>query len=367
MPENVPTGLDGRRLPEAAQRALRERAIAAYKQGMKRGDITRALGMSRQWVWKVLRSFDKHGERAAVIGHRRGPKSETVGKMKVLTSQEERQLQAWIVDKNPKQMKFEWALWTRRAVQELVKAQFGKDIAIRTVGEYFKRWGMTPQRPKKKALQQDPEKVAAWLEQVYPAISKRAKEEGATIFWQDETAVKQDSNWVRGYAPKGQTPILLEDTRGKYGAPVMVSAINNQGKCFFLFQRKAVTSYDFIRFLHRLIADTRAAGRKLFVICDNAKIHHSRLVQAWTKKHESEIELFFLPAYSPTLNPDEYLNRHLKTELRLRPSGTHEKNLERAREFMNKCRQDPEKITRCFEPEEVRYARHCAKDLPKAS
>ena len=101
MSENVPTGLDGRRLPEAAQRALRERAIAAYKQGMKRGDITRALGMSRQWVWKVLRSFDKHGERAAVIGHRRGPKSETVGKMKVLTSQEERQLQAWIVDKNP--------------------------------------------------------------------------------------------------------------------------------------------------------------------------------------------------------------------------------------------------------------------------
>ena len=96
----------------------------------------------------------------------------------------------------------------------------------------------------------------------------------------------------------------------------MLSAINNQGKVFFMLQRMAVNSYHFIRFLHRLILDLGSDGRKLFVICDNARIHHSKLVKAWAKKHEAEIEIFHMPAYSPELNPDEFLNRSLKTELR---------------------------------------------------
>ena len=145
----------------------------------------------------------------------------------------------------------------------------------------MKRWNMTPQLPKKKALQQDPVAVSKWLEETYPQIEQRAKAENALILWQDETAVKQDSNWVRSYAPRGQTPVLIDNARTNYGAPVMISAVNNQGKCFLLLQRKAVNAYHFIRFLHRLILDLGSGGRKLFVICDNARIHHARLVQRW--------------------------------------------------------------------------------------
>ena len=111
--------LDGRHLPEEALRALRARAIAAARKGVKRGEIARILGMSRNWVWKTLRAAEKHGEEAAIAGHKRGPKDETIGVMRILTPKEEAQLQKWIVDENPAQMKFPWAVWTRKAVQVL--------------------------------------------------------------------------------------------------------------------------------------------------------------------------------------------------------------------------------------------------------
>lgn len=141
-------------------------------------------------------------------------------------------------------------------------------------------------------MQQDPVAVGKWLEETYPQIEQRAKAENALILWQDETAVKQDSNWVRSYAPRGQTPVLIENARKNYGAPVMISAINIQGKSFFLSQRKAVNAYRFIRFLRRLILDLGGNGRKLFVICDNARIHHARIVQRWIEARGKEIEPF---------------------------------------------------------------------------
>lgn len=348
--------LDGRKLSLSTQKALRQRVIEAYKKGIKRTQIAKTFGMSRQWVWKVLRAFEKHGEEAAIAGHSRGPKPETSDKMRRLSRQEEAKLMAWIIDSNPSQLKFPWAVWTRKAVRDLIRREFGKEIAIRTISAYMKRWNMTPQRPKKKALQQDPVAVSKWLEETYPQIEQRAKAENALILWQDETAVKQDSNWVRSNAPKGQTPVLVENARTNYGAPVMISAINNQGKCFFLLQRKAVNAYHFIRFLHRLILDLGGNGRKLFVICDNARIYHARIVQRWIEAHEKEIELFYLPAYWPTLNPDEYLNRNLKTELRLQAAGTHDDNLERAHAFMERCQRETWRVQACFLPEDVQYA-----------
>jgi transposase len=148
--------LDGRKLSLSAQKALRQRVIEAYKKGIKRTQIAKTFGMSRQWVWKVLRAFEKHGEEAAIAGHSRGPKPETSDKMRRLSRQEEAKLMAWIIDSNPSQLKFPWAVWTRKAVRDLIRREFGKEIVIRTVSAYMKRWNMTPQRPKKKALQQDP-------------------------------------------------------------------------------------------------------------------------------------------------------------------------------------------------------------------
>lgn len=347
--------IDGRSVTQEGQSELRRRAIEFWKQGLRPAEIARGLGMTRQWVSKILNRAKSDGPEAAIKGKKRGPKEEASAARRILSPQQEKYLRNLIIDKTPWQMQLPFALWTRRAVIDVVKHKFGIEMPLTTAGLYLKRWGMSPQRPKKKALQQDEQAVKKWLETDYPAIAERAKKENALIFWEDETAVQQDTNWVRGYAPVGQTPTIVHDRRSCYGAPVMISAVNNQGKCFFCFQKKAVNAYSFIRFLHRLVLDNAHEGRKLFVICDNARIHHAKLVKHYVEKHEKELELFFLPAYSPELNPDEYLNRGLKTELRQKPVMNHKTTLETAKALMESFKELVSPILKCFDSKDVRY------------
>lgn len=348
--------VDGRSVATEGQIELRRRALEFRKQGLHLAAIARNLGMSRQWATKLFKRAEAEGVEAAISGKKRGPSQKSSDSRKKLTEKQQEQLRRWIVDKTPWQMSLPFALWTRRGVINLVKQKFNIDLPLTTAGLYLKRWGMSPQRPMKKAIQQNPNAVKVWLEETYPAIAKRAEKENALIFWQDETAVQQDTNWVRGYAPIGKTPTIEHDRRSCYGAPVMISAVNNQGKCFFSFQKKAVNAYHFIRFLHHLVLDHKEQERKLFVICDNARIHHANLVQRYVEKHKSEIELFFLPAYSPELNPDEYLNRGLKTELRLKPAMNHDAMFNAAKTILASFKEQVTPILKCFSNRKVKYA-----------
>lgn len=352
----APQTLDGRKASPEAQLELRRRCIIYFRQGVKRAEIARRLGLSRQWVTKIIQVFQKEGEETAVQGKKRGISTKAAAARRLLTAAQERQLYGWIVDKNPRQLKFAFALWTAKAVMNLVFKKFGISLSLTTVRRYLTEWGMTPQRPKKKAIQQNDKAVKRWLDEDYPAIAARAKKEGATIFWQDETAVQQDTNWVRGYAPRGQTPTIEHDRTSCYGAPVMISAVNNQGLSYFTFQRTAVRRYSFIRFLWRLIQENKPSGRKLFVICDNVRVHHAKLVTAWCEKHKDQIELFFLPSYSPELNPDEFINRALKTELRLRRTMNHEQTLKAAKSIIKAFQRSRRRIKACFEVRTTRYA-----------
>ena len=263
--------------------------------------------MSRQWVTLVIKAYQAEGFESAVAGKKRGMNEAAAQDRRLLTREEEEQKVAgWIIDKNPAQMKFDFALWTAKAVRKLIRQALKKDLSMSTVRRYLRSWGMTPQRSKKKAIQQN----------------------DAAIFWEDETAVQQDANWVRGYAPRGRTPTILHDRRACYGAPVMISAVNNQGLSAFAFQRSAVRRYSFIRFLHRLIKDYRKEARKLF----------------------------FLPAYSPELNPDEFLNRQLKTELRQKGPKNHEETLF-TKEITASFKEQLEPIRACLQNESTLYAR----------
>lgn len=279
--DKTTTTLDGRKATPEAQLELRRRCIVYFRDGVKRAEIARRLGLSRQWVTKIIKIYQTEGFDSAVAGKKRGLNEAAASEKRRLSREEEKKVANWIGDKNPAQLKFDFALWTAKAVRQLIYREFGRQLDLSTVRRYLRSWGMTPQRPKKKAIQ-------------------------------------QDTNWIRGYAPRGKTPTILHDRRACYGAPVMISAVNNQGLSAFAFQRSAVRRYSFIRFLHRLIKDYGGKGRKLFVICDNCRIHHAKLVAAWCEAHKEEIELFFLPSYSPELNPDEFLNRQLKTSLRVK-------------------------------------------------
>ena len=351
------TKVDARRISQDSQADLRRRGIAQLRSGVSQRKVADNLNVHRQTVLKWSKWMKSAMAEVTFTNRKRGPKAASAEKRLALDKKQQECLRKIIVGKVPGQMKFDFALWTTRAVQELALRLFQVRVSRNTLCRYLRSWGMTPQRPKKTALQKDPEAVEVWLHETYPAISRRANAENAIIFWQDETGIQQDTNAVKGYSPCGQTPVIMQDRRSCYGAPVMLSAVNNQGLVHFKFQKSAVTAQDFIGFLEDLLKDNEKYGRKLFVICDNARIHHARIVKEWLLENKDRIELFFLPAYSPDLNPDEYLNRQIKTQLREKPAMNHAGCQKVAEAFMTAMKAAEHWVRKLFDSEAVQYAR----------
>lgn len=185
---------------------------------------------------------------AVIKGGQRGRQH---GSGRTLMLVQEAQLRLKVIGSNPAQLQLEFALWNRRAVMLAIKQLFGIEMPIRTVGEYLRRWGFTPQRPVKRALEQNPALLKSWLETEYPRIAARAKAEDAEIYWGDETAIRQDSNWVRGYSVAGLTP-ELRLPGARRGSTSMISAITNQGLVRFSFFEGAIDAERCIVFLEDL-------------------------------------------------------------------------------------------------------------------
>lgn len=215
---------------------------------------------------------------------------------------EEGQLQQLVTEHFPDELAIDSALWTRSAVQTLIANECGVKMPIRTVGESLKRWGYRPQKPLKRAYEQDPQQVKAWLEQEYPVIEQRAQQENAEIAWGDESGLRSDAQVGRGYAPIGQTPEIQLNTQRV--SVNYLASISNQGKVRFMLYTQKLTAQVFITFLERLIAKRE---RKLMWIVDRHPVHRSDAVHQWLQDHPDKIELFLLPPYSPQLNPAEYL------------------------------------------------------------
>jgi transposase len=254
-----------------------------------------------------MRQYREQGWKGLVPSH--GGRS--FGEDRDLSPVREAEIQSIITDQTPDQLKMPFALWTRKAVQELILSRYSILLSITCVGNYLRRWGFTCQRPKLTAIEQKPEQVKRWLEEEYPAIKAKAKAENAEIWWGDETAVQNAPHQLRGFSPKGQTPVLKSYNKRIH--LTMVSAVNNQGLVRFRMFSKSINVDGFKEFLEAMIRD--ADKRKIILIVDNLKVHHAIDLQPWLKLHEQEIELRFLPSYSPDLNPDEYLNRDMKSRL----------------------------------------------------
>jgi transposase len=219
------------------------------------------------------------------------PRGRASGDGRTLTVEQEAVIQRTICDKRPEQLKMEFALWSRAAVMQLIEQEFGVKLAVRTVGDYLRRWGFTPQKPIKKAYEQRPEAVQAWLDEQYPEIEKRAKAEGGEIHWGDETALVNTDVRGRSFAPAGKTPVTytVGGTRQRLS---MIATVTNQGKTRWMIIDEAFNSDKLIEFLEALIKD---AGKKVFLILDNLRVHHSKPVKAWAAERHDKIELF-IPA-----------------------------------------------------------------------
>jgi transposase len=261
-------------------------------------------------------------------------------------------VQVWIRDRCPDQLKLPYALWTAGIVQELIRRRFGKNLALSTVQLYLKRWNFTPQKPLQRATQRSPEAIRRWLEETYPKIARRAKREKALIYWGDETGISNQDQVGRSYAPKGQTPVVW--LTAKKISTSMISAVNNQGLMRFMCYKGALNASLFIVFLRRLI---KAAAKKVFLIVDNLRVHHAVKVSEWVEAHKDEIELFFLPAYAPEYNPDEYLNNDLKRQMKNLPRPNSQDELvHTTTTVLRSLQRRPDRVASYFRQKDVRYA-----------
>ncbi len=340
---------DGRTLSPEAKLERRKQIIRLHQQGLSLDQITPLVSASRTTVYNVVEAFKDGGKAALKLG----TPGRKLGEKRQLTAEQEVHTQRCICTKRPEQMKMDFALWSRHAVRLLIQQEFGKLLPIRTVGEYLKRWGYTPQRPIKRAYEQRPEAVKAWLDDQYPEIAKAAKAQGAEIHWIDETAVVNTEVRARGYAPKQQTPVAFTvgGTRHKLS---MISAVTNQGKARWMIIDESFNADKLIEFFQALIKD---AKHRVFVIMDNLRVHHSKPVKVWLAEHAAQIQAFYLPSYSPELNPDERLNAELKHALRSRVQHRTRDKLRKATEaHMTNVEQNPERVKSYFQDPYVKYA-----------
>lgn len=338
-----------RRCASAEARAeLRSQVLALRGEGKTFVEISAITGYARTYCVTLAGKLKKRPELAKVVNRGGRPK----GTGRHLTSKQEAQALRWICGRCPDQLRLPFALWTRRAVQELFRVRFDVAMPIRTVGLYLERWGLTPQRPSRRAYERDDAAVERWLRVEYPKIARMAKKEGAEICWGDETGLRSDESRHRGYAPQGKTPILRIPVRRS--SLSVISALTNQGTVRFMIYKGALNSDILLRFLKRLI---RGRKRRVFLILDNLRVHKTRKVAAWVKRHASRIQIFFLPPYSPELNPDEYLNGDFKRGIYTGIPPRDAVDLKRkALSQLRSIQKSPTRVRAYFEHPAIRYA-----------
>jgi len=338
---------DARRFSQDQQELLRKKAVGMVFSGQKQVEVARLLGVHKDTVGRWVQKAKTSGQKALAKRKRgRAPRRK-------LTRVQEARICRLIEDKHPEQLKLPFALWTREAVSELILKKYGVKLAIRTMGNYLKKWGFTPQKPARQAVEQNDERVKQWLQEEYPTIEARAKQEKALIYWADEMGLRSDHQAGRSYSRKGKTPIVK--VSGNRFRCNMISALSNKGQLLFsVFEGNFVVPV-FLAFLERLVRYTK--GRKLFLIVDGHPVHRAKEVKTWLAEHTRNLKIFFLPGYSPELNPDELLNQELKATVfeRGRPRNKGELKA-KLKAKLYSIQKQPHKIRAYFKKDSVRYA-----------
>jgi transposase len=313
---------------------------------MKHVEAARLFGVERQTVDQWVAKWRKGGT-AALRAHRKGrPRGRR------MTARQGQAIRRLVIGRYPEQLRLPCFLWTRTAVGELIQRRCGLRLSVWTVGHYLEEWGITPQKPKRRAYEQNPEAVQRWLDTEYPAIQREAKQDGAEIHWLDQMGLRSDHQAGRSYGLRGVTPVI-PGTGKRFRCSVM-SAITNRGVLRFMIYQKKFNGPLMIQFLKRLMKD---AARPIYVIADRHPVHKGGEVKKWLKGQERKIRFFYLPPYSPELNPDEMLNNDVKGNAlgRKRPKDLPEM-VRNTRSYLQSRQKQPTVVQHYFEEKSVRYA-----------
>lgn len=338
---------DARTLGAAAQQLLRRQVVQAVRRGMTQTAAAQTSGASLRAVSHWGRLDRKGGLRALTL-KRRGRR---VGGG-LLNEKQAARIRGLIVGRMPDQLKFPFYLWTRAAVVALIRRIYGLEVSLVTVGRYLKAWGMSPQKPVRRAYERQDAAITRWLRQEYPALARRAKRERAALYWGDEMGLRSDHVTGRSYAPVGQTPITRA-TGQRFGCN-MISAITNRGALAFMVFQGRFRAPVFVQFLTRLL---KSVGRRIYLIVDGHPVHRSAVVTRFVTRHATRLRLIRLPGYCPELNPDELLNQDVKTNGlgRSRPANRTDL-LKTVRCHLHRRQKQPQVIKNFFQKQHVRYA-----------
>lgn len=319
-------------------------ACEALKDGMSADDVAKFLKVARSSVFDWQKAYREHGAEGLRTKKTRGPKAK-------LTDGQMSQLYRLIVGSDPRQLSFGFALWTREMVQELIFRQFAVRLSKPSVGKVLARMGMSPQRPLYHAYERDPEKVRKWKEETFPEIQAEAKKEGAAILFADEASVRTDYHAGTTWAPVGKTPTVKG--AGRRRSVSMVSAVSPRGELHFHVQEEGIDRYDFLEFVEDLMND---AGRPVFLVMDNSTVHHAKVLKEYAANSNGRLRLYFLPPYSPDLNPDEWVWKNVKHDNLGRASARHEGELAQfARSALSRLKEMPDKVRSFFSDPALRY------------
>jgi transposase len=334
----------GRRVPRSNLEQVRRDVVDAVRRGVHPEDAAKAFNVGRSTAFGWLKMAADGGLEALAVKPSGGSESK-------LSQRQLDKLVKWLVGSNPRQLQFDFALWTREMVRVLIEREFGVRYTPQGVGRLLARLGFSPQRPLVRAYQQDPQRVREWKECEYPRIRALAAEEGATILFQDEAGVRTDYHTGTTWAPVGQTPVV----RGT-GARLsvnMISAVTPRGKLYFKVLEGSGNSANFIAFLTDLLHDIEG---KLFIIVDGHPSHRSKAVKKFVEDHKDRLSLFFLPPYSPELNPDEWVWKSIKHDGVGRAAArTRDEMLQIINQRVERLKSAPELIAGFFRSPDLAY------------
>lgn len=291
---------DARKLSTQEQALLRRLAVQRVLNGESPKAVTECYGLGEKTIFVWLKTAREKGLDALA------PKPRP-GRGRALSDFEAEEVKRWVLSGDPRQHGFDFGLWTRQIVADLILEHFNVDLSVSTVGNLLHRMGLSPQKPLRRAYERDDEAIREWKEETYPAIKKSAKTAGAEIFWLDEASIRSDDRLMRTWGLKGQTPEVK--TSGQRQGINVISALSNSGGFWYHVFSERFNAGVFIECLKDLIKNRK---KPIYIITDGHPVHKSKAVAKYLKENEGRLKLFILPPYAPDLNPDELVWNHLR-------------------------------------------------------
>ena len=339
---------DGRKLDHKTLEEIRRMAVERVREGENPSEVIASYGFSRTTIYKWLKAAKGKGKGrgldalASTKGTGRPPK---------LTKSQQRQVFRWINGKDPRQHGFDFGLWTRRVVCELVTKRFGIRLSLASIGKVLANVGLTPQKPLARAYERDPEAIEAWKRETYPSIAAAAKRSDAEIYFWDESGFRADAVKGTTWGVKGETPIV--EVPGKRQSISAASAVNSKGGFWFATYKGGMSAELFVAMLKLML---RGRRRPLYLILDSLPAHKAKVVSDYVKSTDGKLKLFFLPGYAPELNPDELVWSYVKrTGTAKRPLGKSESLQDRIEADLINLQNNPGLIRSLFKAPDVAY------------